>query len=460
MDTRAAAATVIGQLLQQKGSLANLIPHYISKVSPQEQSLFQEMCFGTARWQPQLHCYLERLLEKPLRNKDQDIHALLLIGLYQLIYMRTPDHAVLHSTVAATKPLKKVWAKKFVNGVLRRFLREKDTLDESLSASKKTGDIFTFSHPKWFIDQIKAAWPDHFNAILTANNERSPLTLRINKKIISRGNYLKLLNENNVVAKKTRFSADGITLEKPTDVATLPLFLEGGFSVQDESPQFAAELLELEADFTILDACCAPGGKTAHILEQDLVYKKIVGLDVSEQRLQRTAENLSRLTLSESNIIELKAGDASEPDSWWDGEQFDRILLDAPCSATGIIRRQPDIKILRTADNVAKLVNIQTNILAALWPLLKPNGILLYATCSILPEENSQIIEAFLNNTPAAQHIPIEAEWGMEQANGYGRQLFPSSSHNPPETGNEETNDETKSNHDGFYYAKLRKNSE
>ncbi|MGH1472022.1 MAG: 16S rRNA (cytosine(967)-C(5))-methyltransferase RsmB [Cellvibrionaceae bacterium] len=458
MDTRAAAATVIGQLLQQKGSLANLIPHYISKVPPQEQRLFQEMCFGTARWQPQLNCYLERLLEKPLRNKDQDIHGLLLVGLYQLIYLRTPDHAVLNSTVAATKPLKKIWAKKLVNGVLRRFLREKDTLKESLSDSKKTGAVFNYSHPQWLIDKINTSWKGDSNAIFTANNERSPLTLRINNKIISRDNYVKKLQEQNIAATKTVFSRNGLTLDKPTDVTTLPLFEEGGFSVQDESPQLSAELLELESNFRILDACCAPGGKTSHILEQDLVYKKIIGLDVSEQRLERTAENLSRLTLSHPDIVELKAGDASNPDSWWDGEQFDRILLDAPCSATGIIRRQPDIKILRTTDNVAKLVDIQTNILAALWPLLKPNGILLYATCSILPDENSHIIEAFLQNTPNAEHIPIEAEWGIVQP--YGRQLFPSSSHSSFEAGNEETHHQTKSNHDGFYYAKLRKNSD
>ena len=270
--------------------------------------------------------------------------------------------------------------------------------------------------------------------------------------------YLNLLEKNNIGAVKTTFSQDGITLEKPTDVTALPLFLEGGFSVQDESPQLSAGLLDLESGLTILDACCAPGGKTAHILEQDFTYKKVIGLDVSEQRLQRTADNLSRLTLFDSSIIELKTGDASEPESWWDGEQFDRILLDAPCSATGIIRRQPDIKILRTPDNVAKLVGIQTNILSTLWPLLKPKGILLYATCSILPEENNQIIEQFLKNTPSAEHMPIDADWGIEQAHGVGRQLFPSSYKKASETEVGMAKEDAQSNHDGFYYAKLRKN--
>lgn len=457
MNTRAAAAKVIAQLLLQQGSLASLIPEYSEKVAPEERSLLQEMCFGTARWQPQLTLYLDQLLEKPLRKKDQDVYGLLLIGLYQLIYMRTPDHAVLNLTVFATKSLKKLWAKKFINGVLREFLREREQLTKRITSennspkTKNSAEQFIFSHPRWLIDRIKIAWPNDFDSIFTANNARAPLTIRVNQTVVSREDYFKLLDEKNIAANKTPLSNTGIQLHSPTDITQLPLFSEGGFSVQDASPQLTPTLLSLEENLSILDACCAPGGKTAHVLEQPFKFKKVVALDVSEKRLERTKTNFSRLNLlSEKNSSpQLLCGDAANPNSWWDGETFDRILLDAPCSATGIIRRQPDIKILRTADNVAKLVTIQMQILSALWPLLKPNGILLYATCSILPEENSQLIEQFVSQTSDAKHLAIEADWGVEQR--YGRQLLPSSINVDDE------NASTKSNHDGFYYAKLRK---
>ncbi len=429
MDVRTQAAIVLGKLLRQQGSLATLLPEAVQAVPTKDKALLRELCYGVCRWYPRLELLIQQLVHKPLRAKDADIQALIALGLYQLMYLRVPDHAALSATVEAAQVLKKVWAKKFINGVLRQFLRERANLEQHLQSNP----VFVSAHPSWLIEIIRDAYPENFAAIVNSNNHNPPFTLRVNTQKISRVEYLALLTENKTNANTTPISEFGVTIEHAVDVADLPGFSDGLVSVQDEAPQLCANLLNCQPNYRVLDACCAPGGKTAHLLElfPDL---SLVALDISEQRLQRTRDNLQRLHLQ----ADLKVGDASQPSSWWDGQAFDRILLDAPCSATGIIRRQPDIKILRTPESLTKLVDTQWRLLNALWPLLKRGGELLYATCSILPQENEDIIERFIREQPDAICLSINADWGISQH--CGCQLLPHID-----------------GHDGFYFARLQK---
>mgnify|MGYP005851529393 CR=1 FL=1 len=427
---RATAARLIAELLRHKGSLASLLPHYQQRVPERDRGLLQELCYGSLRWQPRLEAYLGQLVTKPLKAKDADIQALLLLGLYQLTDTRIPDHAAIGATVEAAKTLKKPWASGLINGVLRRFQREHETLDTQLVLNPE----FVTAHPQWLIERLKSAWPEAFERIIEGNNSHPPLTLRLNLERASRADYIAQLGELGIMARPTPFSPQGLILEEATDLQALPLFAEGGVSVQDEAAQLSAGLLELAPGQRVLDACSAPGGKTGHILETQPNLAQLVALDLEERRLKRVRENLARLGV-EAQVV---CGDAGQPDSWWNGQPFDRILLDAPCSATGIIRRQPDIKLLRGPADIAKLVRLQARLLDALWPLLAPGGKLLYASCSIMPEENSQQVQAFLARHPDAVEEPITADWG--QAQNCGRQLLPN-----------------KQGHDGFYYARLRK---
>ena len=427
---RAAAAQLIAELLRHKGSLASLLSQYQQRVPERDKGLLQELCYGSLRWQPRLNAYLGQLVTKPLKAKDADIQALLLLGLYQLTDTRIPDHAAIGTTVEAAKTLKKPWASGLINGVLRRFQREREALD-----AKLTGDPeFVTAHPQWLIDRLKSAWPEAFERIIEGNNSHPPLTLRLNLERASRADYSAQLGKLGIRARPTPFSSQGLILEQAADLQTLPLFAEGGVSVQDEAAQLSAGLLELAPGQRVLDACSAPGGKTGHILETQPGLTQLVALDLEERRLNRVRENLARLGV-EAQVV---CGDAGQPGTWWDGQPFERILLDAPCSATGIIRRQPDIKLLRGPTDITKLTDLQARLLDALWPLLAPGGKLLYASCSVMPEENSWQIQAFLARHADAVEEPISAEWGQTQ--DCGRQLLPS-----------------KEGHDGFYYARLSK---
>lgn len=426
ISVRAAAAQVIAQILQSKGSLSSLLPAIQLQVAEKDRPLLQELCFGTCRYQPQLSAYVECLVDKPLRAKDSDIQALLLLGLYQLLHTRIPDHAALGETVEVTRFLKKPWATNLVNGVLRKFQRDKSKLDKLLAQNL----AFQTNHPAWLDGVLRKNWPDQLEQIIAANNSHPPFTLRINTKKISRNDYLALLKDLEIEATTTQFSPYGITLEQACDPRKLPLFTEGWISVQDEAAQLSADLLQLSPNLRVLDACCAPGGKTGHMLEVEPSLQ-VTALDADERRLGRVRENLTRLSLN-ANII---CGDGTAKD-WWDGELFDRILLDTPCSATGIIRRHPDIKVLRTPEELDKLGELQIKLLNNLWSLLKPGGILVYATCSVMPKENSRVIEAFLKRQLQADSKQLDVDWGIPQP--FGRQLLPSVA-----------------GHDGFYYAVL-----
>ncbi len=426
ISVRAAAAQILAQILQSKGSLSSLLPAIQMQVAEKDRPLLQELCFGTCRYQPQLSAYVECLVDKPLRAKDSDIQALLLLGLYQLLHTRIPDHAALGETVEVTRFLKKPWATNLVNGVLRKFQRDKTKLDKLLAQNL----AFQTNHPAWLDGVLRKNWPDQLEQIIAANNSHPPFTLRINTKKINRNDYLALLKELEIEAIATQFSPYGITLEQACDPRKLPLFSEGLISVQDEAAQLSADLLQLSPNLRVLDACCAPGGKTGHMLEVE-PNLQVTALDADERRLGRVRENLTRLGVN-ANII---CGDGTAKD-WWDGELFDRILLDAPCSATGIIRRHPDIKVLRTPEELDKLGELQIKLLNNLWSLLKPGGILVYATCSVMPKENTRVIEAFLKRQPQADCKQLDVEWGILQP--FGRQLLPYIE-----------------GHDGFYYAVL-----
>jgi 16S rRNA (cytosine967-C5)-methyltransferase len=430
MNPRLAAARALASVLAGKASLNSSLPQQLDKVAARDRGLTQELAFGTARWQPRLSALAAKLLQKPFKNADKDVEALLLVGLYQLLYTRIPPHAAIGETVACIDKLKKPSLKGLVNAVLRNAQRD----GAALLSELEHDPVVRTAHPRWLQKALKASWPEHWEAICAANNAHPPLILRVNRRHSSRDAYLAELQHCGIAASACSFSSDGILLAQACDVTGLPGFAAGHVSVQDEAAQLAAELLQLAPGQRVLDACCAPGGKTCHLLEAEPQLAHVVAVDLEAKRLQRVRENLARLGLS----AELIAADGRAVDSWWDGQLFQRILLDAPCSATGVIRRHPDIKIARQAEDIAPLATLQGELLDALWPTLAVGGILLYATCSVLPAENSANIAAFLARTADARELAIAGDFGLLQP--HGRQLLPQVD-----------------GHDGFYYAKLSK---
>ena len=406
------------------------MPLQLDKVEVRDRGLTQDLAFGTARWQPRLSALANKLLQKPFKAADADVEALLLVGLYQLLYTRIPAHAAIGETVGCADKLKKPWAKALLNAVLRNAQRE----SEALLAELERDPVVRTAHPRWLQKSLKAFWPEQWEAICAANNAHPPMILRVNRRHHSRDAYLQLLVEAGIEAQPCTFSQDGIVLAAACDVRNLPGFAEGWISVQDEAAQLAADLLDLAPGQRVLDACCAPGGKTCHILEVEPKLAGVVAVDLEAKRLVRVRENLERLGLS----AELIAADGRDTATWWDGKPFQRILLDAPCSATGVIRRHPDIKLTRQPDDIAALATLQGELLDAMWPTLEVGGILLYATCSTLPTENTEVIEAFLARTPGARELDIAGQFGIKQP--HGRQLLAQ-----------------EGGHDGFYYAKLIK---
>jgi 16S rRNA (cytosine967-C5)-methyltransferase len=397
-----------------------------------DKALLQALCFGVCRWFTRLDQMACQLLHQPFKKQDQDLHSLLLIGLFQIFEMRIPDHAAISETVEACRNLNKPWATRVMNAALRRATREKSTLPASISQS----EAVLSAHPAWMIELLATTWPKQYPAILAANNEQAPLTLRVNLSRISREAYLAELHAAGLKALPCTLSKAGVTLEKPVSVEQLPGFAQGLCSVQDEAAQLAAELLAPKPEHQVLDACAAPGGKSTHLIEWQPGIQ-LTAIDLEPTRCQRITENLQRLGLNAEVICEdlfsYCAGDTSP--------RFDRILLDAPCSASGVIRRHPDIKWLRKRSDIPKLAQQQLAMLKAIWPLLKPGGILLYATCSVFPQENDRIIGQFLKERTDASEDLILAPWGNICT--VGRQLFP-----------------VKGAHDGFYYARLRKHQD
>ena len=427
MNTRLIAARVLYKILQDGSSLtATLDTALIAVESSKDRAFIQALCYGVLRQFHHLDFILAQLADKPI--KDNEIKAIALIGLYQLGFMRVKPHAAVSETIQAIR--KKNWAKPLINALLRTYLRQQDVLEQQLTTIPSAA----FSHPNWLIKEIQQHWPMQSAFILSENNKQAPMVLRVNSLKTSRKNYLELLNQQNISATTLDHCASAILMEKPVNVDQLPNFSDGWVSVQDSAAQLAASLLSIEPAQRVLDVCAAPGGKMAHCLEIQPNLQELVAVDIDASRMQRVRENMQRIDLQANIII----GDATQPDEWWDGKQFDRILIDAPCSATGVIRRHPDIKLLRKPEDIDQLRIMQKNILNAIWPLLTSGGILLYATCSILKQENEQQIAEFLTYHADAEHLTILATWGHSRP--YGRQIL---------TGED--------NMDGFYYALLCK---
>jgi 16S rRNA (cytosine967-C5)-methyltransferase len=392
--------------------------------------LIQELTYGVLRWFDQLDTVAAVFLDKPLKAKDRDIHLLLLIGLYQLRHLRVARHAAVKETVEAAAALKKIWAKNFLNACLRSYLREETRAQAAVAASPSA----SFSHPAWLIEEIRRDWPDDWETILAANNERPPMVLRVNRRRQTREQYLARLAQAGMAARAMPLSDTAVMVDMPVSVSELPGFSRGDVSVQDAAAQFAAILLDAQPGERVLDACAAPGGKTGHLLERTPGLAELVALDKEPSRVALIEDNLARLGLGAKMIT----GDAANPADWWDGHPFDRILADVPCSATGVIRRHPDIKRRRHPEDLPKLVTTQARLLEGLWPLLKPGGKLLYVTCSMLSMENEKQLSAFLVRHPEAREVMLPMTAGRARA--AGRQILPG-----------------EAGMDGFYYACIRK---
>lgn len=434
MNSRKIANDIVTCVLQEGVTLTEAFNAKLpTQLDERDVAFIKQCCFGVLRWHDQLRYIKKKLLNSPLKPKDKDIDTLMLLGLFQLIHTEVPDHAAVSETVMVCRLQKKSWATGLMNKCLRRFINEK----EKLMTETKKQDAANYAHPAWLIKKIQAAWPNDWQAILEANNQKPPLWLRVNQQKSSTKDYVDLLHQKNIEVCVSDHVKSAVLLPRPLPVSAIPKFSEGFSSVQDLSGQFAANLLDLKKDQRVLDACAAPGSKTSHILETQPNLAKLVIVDKDAERLLKVKENISRLQLDHRNS-QLVLADATHTKEWWDGVAYDRILLDAPCSATGVIRRHPDIKVLRTEAEINHISQVQMQLLIALWKLLKKGGKLLYATCSILPEENEQIIANFIAHHTDAKAEKIELSLGLPQK--YGHQLL-------PQTGGT----------DGFYYALLSK---
>ncbi|MEA3274583.1 MAG: 16S rRNA (cytosine(967)-C(5))-methyltransferase RsmB [Pseudomonadota bacterium] len=427
---RAAAALALHAVRDRGRSLPEALKELPALNDERDKPLVQELCYGALRALPRLEALAGLLLHKPLKRDDGDLLALLLIGLYQLTDTRIPDHAAVAATVEAARTLGKVWASALVNALLRRFLREREQLLARAQRSPSAKWLF----PDWLLRRFQSAWPDDWQTIVAASNARPPMTLRVNRLRSTRAAYAARLAAAGLTARPTAYAGSGLRLDSPVPTAHLPGFADGLVSVQDAGAQLAADLLDAAAGDRVLDACAAPGGKTAHILERAGDRLDLTALDADPKRLERVRENLQRLGLS----ARIQVGDAAAPAGEWAQAPFDRILLDAPCSATGVVRRHPDIKWLRRESDIAALSELQARMLDSLWHLLAPGGTLLYATCSLLPEENERRIQDFLGRRTDSREMPLDVGWGVARA--AGRQTLPQ-----------------EGGMDGFYYAKLKK---
>ncbi len=413
-------------------SLSAVQVHTTDKLEDaRDRGLANEIVNGVLRWRWRLEFFISSLLNKPLKPKDIDVQLVLLMALYELDECRTPDYAVINESVELVRKSGKKWASGLVNAVLRNFTREK----EKLISSIKDG-VVLYSHPAWLLEKIKADWPQHWQQILAANNQRPAFCLRVNQLLYSVSQYQQLLTEDGLASSTVELADFALKLEHGVDVRLLPGFAEGAVSVQDAGAQLVAELLDVYEADRVLDLCAAPGGKTCHILERHSSITGLIAVELEEKRMLRVSENLQRLKLeSRAALIVADARDARQ---WWNGEKFNRILIDAPCSASGVIRRHPDIKTLRRESDIEPLVELQSDILQSAWQMLEDGGELLYVTCSVFKDENQNQIQNFLSAHDNATEVKIEADWG--KSCDYGRQLFP---------GEQDA--------DGFYYCRLKK---
>lgn len=433
-NTRAAAAQLVFRVAVKKQSLSTAFSEETQALGSKDRALTQELVYGSLRYYFLLKAIAKLLLHSPLKNNDLDVECLLLVGIYQILFTRVPEYAAVSETVSATKDLNKIWAKGLLNKILRRVIDEKEAL---LSEASKN-PVAHFSHPQWMIDALKKAYPETWEAILNANNSPAPLYLRVNARKISRDEYLALLEEKKIDAEAIPYLNQAIKFKEPLPVSNLPGFKEGFCSLQDASGQLVESLLNIQKNHRVLDACAAPGSKSCHILETHPDIGFFAAIDNDSKRLLLLKENLSRLELPHEQV-HLVLSDASNIKQWWDGIPFDRILIDAPCSGTGVIRRHPDIKLLRQAGDLEKMAAQQLHLLKSLWPLLAKKGLLLYTTCSIMPQENEEVIQSFVHQHKEARLIPLSIPQEHIQTK-YASQCLPQID-----------------GPDGFFYALLQK---
>lgn len=429
------AAYVLRDIIDQGRSLDKTLATESAKLNPQHRPLLQELAYGGCRRYHYLDGVLSTLLQKPVGNKNRIVHFLMIVGLYQLVFTRIPDHAAVDQTVKALGASKQSWASGLVNGVLRQYIRWRDAYQSEhraklivpgLSASQSAG------MPQFIFEQIQQSWPKQAAAIIEASNQKPPMTLRVNCQQTTRADYLELLSRNQLEAVATQDSATGIMLAQAVAVERLPMFTQGWVSVQDESAQLCTELMALSPAMRVLDGCAAPGGKTCALLESEPAIN-LTAVDLPERVIGIT-QNLARIGL-QATVYGSRLQDL---DDWWDGQKWHRILLDLPCSGTGVIRRHPDIQHRRLPGDLERFAGQQLELLQAVWPTLADDGMILYATCSIMPIENQQVVERFVDSCRDAVVKPIKMALGQPQS--AGQQRLPSARQG-----------------DGFYYCLLQK---
>lgn len=425
-NLRADVAIVVFNVLERGQSLRDCLPEVLEPHSSKDKAWIQEMVYGVLRHLPQLQVWLRELLAKPLKNKQKVIEHLLLVGLYQLAFTRVSTHAAVAESVNAAMKLKSPGLKGLVNAILRNFIRQQ------LKDTPSRDPIITSGLPSWLYKKLATDYSlEQLSLMIDQMKEKAPLWLRVNTCQKTVADYCQQLDAIQQQYHLSEHHRDAIVLQGAVDIINLPGYQQGWFTVQDGAAQLAADYLSTDTNQRILDACAAPGGKTTHLLQRQHNQLHCTALDIEESRMVRTQENLKRLQFDADVII----GDAASPGEWWDKQNFDHILLDAPCSATGVIRRHPDIKWHRKASDIDNLVSLQAKILDSLWQTLAPGGSLLYATCSILPQENQQQVDAFVARTDDAQTAPLSSD-----STDVSRQILPG-----------------EDGMDGFFYAKLIK---
>lgn len=390
----------------------------VSQITIDQPAFAKQLLFGSLRFYHEIKAILDQLLQKPLKQKDTDIWTILLLGIYQLRYLSVPDHAALSECVELTRKIKKPWASGLVNATLRNFQRQQSDIEQKLQKAK----TYQYSHPNWIINQLSEDWGEQqAGQILQQNNQQAPMTIRVNSLHCSRNSYQQELLDNDLKSREHPLVTDGLVLEQACDVFQLPNFELGHVTVQDAAAQLAVELLDLKPGQRVLDGCAAPGGKTTHILQREPSVE-LTSVEMSENRLARIEQTLARFGFSSN----LKCADILDLEAWWDGQYFDRILVDVPCSATGVIRRNPDIKIHRKKTDIANLVELQGKILDRMWRLLKPGGRLVYATCSVFKQENELQVRKFMEkNACEIYHLARLESSKLNDCASVGQQIFP-----------------------------------
>ncbi len=422
---RAGAARILDAVLHRNRSLkAELATALPSLADPRDRALVEAICFAALRQRARYATALAAWMPRPLSRRDAPLRALLYAGFAQLDPLQLPPHAALAATVDAARALGRRHQAGLVNALLRRAQRDGLPAGEPEAA-----------WPDWLRERVRADWSQDADAVFAASALQAPTWLRVNRTRSAVADYAARLREAGIEAQAVAALPDALRVDVPVSPTTLPGFAEGEVSVQDAAAQRVAEALAPAPGARVLDACAAPGGKSAHLLERDPSLR-LTALDVDPRRLRRVADTHARLGVG--GDARLRAADAATPAEWWDGIAFDAILLDAPCSATGVVRRQPDVLLHRRPSDVVALVDLQARLLDALWPLLAPGGRLLYATCSVLKAENEEQIAAFLARTPDARAVALDASFGREA--GAGRQRLPG-----------------EQDMDGFFYARLER---